>query len=154
METSNNKVPAISKAPMTEQQAEKTLTSEILNHLAFLIMAEQPVKSKVKEMADRYRAQLLGSETAVNRAAFTASRDIIVELARLLARCESRAMLSRTLAYLKALSQGEVLTIEEPGDGDTIARIGDYIDIELGVRPTKEQLQHIVQLSHNLTHDE
>ncbi len=138
---------------MTEQQAEKTLTSEILNHLAFLIMAEQPVKSNVKEMADRYRAQLLASEKVVNRAAFTASRDIIVELARLLARCESRAMLSRTLSYLKALSQGEVLTIEEPGDVDTIARIGDYIDIELGVRPTDAQLQHIIQLSHNLTHD-
>lgn len=138
---------------MTEQQAEKTLTSEILNHLAFLIMAEQPVKSNVKEMADRYRAQLLASEKVVNRAAFTASRDIIVELARLLARCESRAMLSRTLSYLKALSQGEVLTIEEPGNVDTIARIGDYIDIELGVRPTDAQLQHIVQLSHNLIHD-
>lgn len=139
---------------MTEQQAEKTLVSEILNHLAFLIMAEQPVKSNVKEMADRYRAQLLANENVVNRAAFTGSRDIVVELARLLGRCEDRAMLSRTLSYLKALSLGEVLTIQEPGDGDTIARIGDYIDIELGVRPTPEQLQHIVQLSHNLTHDE
>lgn len=138
--------------PLTNPNAiEKTLVAHILNHLGALIIAKSPLKSKAQAEADRYRGQLLASLDDEQRKPFLDSREIIVELAHLLAKSTDRAMLGKTLAYIKSLSQGEVMIVaDDTADTAMRKRLATYLENNSYYIPLNDELTDIINIVRNL----
>lgn len=111
--------PQTYKMPMNEptltpEQLEKQKVDEIISRLACLMLATSKFKSVVQKHADKLRGQILaGCNDQQTRDAFLDSRNILTELASLLARCQDRKQLAKALSYLKALSAGDVRIAED-----------------------------------------
>lgn len=132
---------------------EKTLVSEILHSLAYLLLAESPNKSKVKDAAERYRGQLMASLDADRRKPFLLTRDIIIELAGMLAGCQDRDELGKLTTYLRSINKGDFMFVAEPkvGMGEDLL---DYLKTEFGIDATEKQLNDIINITYALTdHD-
>ena len=137
--------------PTISNETEKLLVAEILNHLGHLIIAKSPLKSAAQKAADEYRGKLLSRLDSDQRKPFLESREIVVELAKLLATCQDRAMLGRTLAYLKSLSQGEVMIVaDDTADAAMRERLHRYLYEEFCVNDTEEDLTNIINIVRNL----
>lgn len=135
----------------TKAEAEKLLVAEILTHLGHLLIAKSPIKSAAQKAADEYRGKLLSLLDTDQRKPFLESREIVVELAKLLATCQDRAMLGRTLAYLKSLSQGEVMIVaDDTADEAMRERLSLFLVACFGLATTTEDLNDIINIVRNL----
>jgi len=136
---------------ITKAKTETLLVAEILTHLGHLLIAKSPIKSAAQKAADEYRGKLLSLLDSDQRKSFLQSREIVVELAKLLATCPDRATLGRTLAYLKSLSQGEVMIVaDDTSDAAMRERLSLFLDACFGFIATEEDLSDIIMIVRNL----
>ncbi|KAB7728040.1 hypothetical protein F5984_20005 [Rudanella paleaurantiibacter] len=134
----------------SDSASEKLLVSSILNHLAYLLMAESPNKSAVKKQGEVYRGRLLASLDPTTKGAFLKTRDIMVQLARTLAACTDRQQLGRTYDYIEQLGKGGVFVVQEPADAQTIERLARHMDQEHNLTLAESELREIIYIVHNL----
>ncbi|MEZ0484325.1 hypothetical protein [Fibrella aquatica] len=113
----------------TDKQTEKRITSEILERLAVLLVADSPMRSAVQQHADKLRGKILAAlKDQLTRDAFLDSRKILVELAKLLTRCQNRDQLAKALNYIKSLNTGDVMiTANDPREEAMRNRLRDYL---------------------------
>ncbi|WP_266364219.1 hypothetical protein [Tellurirhabdus rosea] len=94
---------------MSLNSKQKLHLSAFLHELAFLLLEQSPLKSKVSLEAERFRGMLLAQLGNEEQKFYLTSRDIIKELVTLLAKQQNMEMLCLTLSYIRSLNKGEVL---------------------------------------------
>ncbi|GAB4047045.1 hypothetical protein [Spirosoma litoris] len=92
---------------------QKLAVSTFLQEIALLLLASQPIKSKLQEAADKSRGRILADLKPEERELYLASRDIILTLSRQLANCQNMDMLMKVLQIVQGITEGSVTEYKE-----------------------------------------
>ncbi len=149
------KPPPPNLTPLSARQLEKQTTTEILERLAILLLAESPLRTQYQAHADKLRGNILAAlPDPKTRQAFLDSRNILTELATLLTRCQDRTQLARALSYIKALNAGEVLIAQDdPRESEMRKRVDQFMRQRFSSWLTEEELTELINMVRFVGHD-
>ncbi|GAB3990461.1 hypothetical protein GCM10028807_17680 [Spirosoma daeguense] len=108
---------SLQPTPVTPANKNKVILNTHLQELALLILAELPIKGIISEAANKSRGRILADlRNNDERQLYLASRDVILEFGRQLAKCESPEMLAKVLQIIQGITEGSVVEYNEVKD--------------------------------------
>jgi phosphoenolpyruvate carboxylase len=99
-----------------------TTVHYLLTQLTYMMLAKSPVKDAMQKAAEKHEGQLRAQLNQEQFEPIGVMRDVIDELARMLADCTSVESLQQAHGYIKALNEGQVLLVKQ--DQETGAVVG------------------------------
>lgn len=99
-----------------DAERQKIAVDTFLQEIALMLLASKPLKDEIRKGADKSRGRILADLKPEHRELYLASRDVIRELCRSLARCGDLNAIAGALQVIQGINDGRVHKLEEIAD--------------------------------------